>query len=216
MLILSRVGTKARNGLRRVLQAYGTENIKRRMWDVEFSRGRWNCLDATPGDCVYPCVEKYANNGRVLDLGCGSGSTGNELDAATYQHYTGVDISEVAIEKARQRTDANGRGDKSRYVQSDIFSYVPDQTFDVILFRDSIYYIPRGRITSMLDRYSKHLRDTGVFIVRIASRSDKYQPIVDRIERHFDVVEERVSDQPEALVIVFRPHRHAHPTDFKE
>jgi len=29
----------------------------------------------TPGDCVYQHVERYANNGRIMDLGCGSGST---------------------------------------------------------------------------------------------------------------------------------------------
>ena len=195
---------KARNVLRAVLQAYGTENAKRSLWNKEFAGGRWDCLDNTPSDCVYPHVEKYANNGGVLDLGCGSGSTGNELDAATYRYYQGVDISDAAIEKAQRRSEVNGRTDRNTYCQSDIFSYVPNQRFDVILFRDSIYYIPRAKVKVMLHRYAKYLTAGGVFIVRMANGHDTYQAFVDTIDSNFDVVEKHLSYQPDAVVIVFR------------
>src|SRR5882672_10957138 len=157
---------KIRNILRALLQGYGTESLKRRLWNVEFARGRWDCLDRTPGDCVYPYVEKYAKKGSILDLGCGSGSTGNELDPTTYQDYTGVDISDVAIEKAKKKTEENSRGDRNGYFQSDLFSYVPTTRYDVILFRDSIYYVPLRNVIPMLSRYSNHLKESGVFIVR--------------------------------------------------
>lgn len=199
---------KLRNTVRGLLQAYGTRSIKRRLWDDEFSRGRWDCLDETRGDCVYPYVEKHAKGGRILDLGCGSGSTGIELLETAYGHYTGVDISEVAIDKARRRGDDSGRSGRHSYFQADIFSYVPAGTFDVILFRDSIYYVPHGKIVGMLDRYASYLRDTGVFVVRMASGSDKYSAIVNAIENHFDIIEKYVCDQPQAVVIVFRP-RHS-------
>src|SRR5262245_18919549 len=94
---------KVRNIVRGFLQAYGTTKVKRHLWNTEFSRGRWDCLDRTPCDCIYPYIEKYANNGSILDLGCGSGSTGSELDAIIYRYFIGVDISDVAIEKARRR-----------------------------------------------------------------------------------------------------------------
>ena len=195
---------RVQNILRGLLQAYGTKNVKRYLWNIEFSQGRWDCLDRTPLDCVYPYVEKYANGGSILDLGCGSGSTGNELDATTYRHYMGVDISDVAIEKARRRTEENGRAHQNRYAQSDVFSYVPTQQYDVILFRDSIYYIPWGKIKTMLDRYSKYLKEGGVFIVRMWNGSDKYNTIADTIEDNFEVVEKYLSDQPKAVVIIFR------------
>lgn len=198
------IAQKTRNVLRGLLQAYGTRNLKRQLWNIEFAQGRWDCLDRTPGDCVYPYVEKFVNNGAILDLGCRSGSTGNELGATTYQHYTGVDISDVAIEKARKRTTENRRGDKNHYFQSDIFSYVPARQYHVILFRDSIYYVPRGKIKAMLDRYSKYLKECGVFIMRMYNGSDKYKAIVDTIESNFEVVEKYLSDQPKAIVIVFR------------
>lgn len=195
---------KARGALRGLLQAYGTRHIKKRLWDVEFSKGRWDCLDRTPDDCVYPYLEKYANNGSILDLGCGSGSTGNELDTAVYEHYVGVDISGVAIAKAQERTEENRRTDRNSYRQSDIFSYVPDRRFDVILFRDSIYYVPHRQINAMLQRYAQYLEAGAVFIVRMAD-GDKYLDILRTIETHFTIVDKHVADDPKAVVLVFRP-----------
>lgn len=188
-----------------MLQAYGTKSVKRRLWNVEFGQGRWDCLDRTLGDCVYPYVEKYANNGSILDLGCGSGSTGNELNADKYHDYTGVDISDVAIEKAKKKSEENCRGGKNRYFQSDFFSYAPTTQYDVILLRDSIYYVAPRSVIPMLNRYADHLKKSGVFVVRMMWRgSGKYKSIVDAIQKNFQVVEKYVSDQPEAVVIVFR------------
>jgi SAM-dependent methyltransferase len=196
--------SKARSALRALLQTYGAGPVKKVLWDVEFSNGRWDCLDRTAGDCVYPFLEKYGSNGSILDLGCGSGSTGNELDTTAYERYVGVDISDVAIERAQQRSEANGRADRNRYRQSDILSYAPDRSFDVILFRDSIYYVPRRHIKAMLQRYAQYLEAGGVFIVRMAD-AEKYQDIVATIETHFAVVEKHTADDPKALVLIFRP-----------
>ena len=195
---------RLRDVVRGVVQAHGPQSVKRYLWNIEFSRGRWDSLERTPGDCIYPYVAKYANNGSILDLGCGSGSTGNELDAITYRHYIGVDISDVAIEKARRRTDENRRSDKTRYFSSDFLNYVPTQQFDVILFRDSIYYVSRGKIKPMLDRYSQYLNEGGVFIVRVSDGNDEYKGIVDTIEGNFKIVEQYLFDQPKAVVMVFQ------------
>ena len=90
-------------------------------------------------DCVYTHIEKHAKNGDILDLGCGPGAVGSELSAAAYHSYTGVDICDVAIEKAKSRAAENHRADKNAYFQSDILTYIPKQHFDVIFFGDSIY-----------------------------------------------------------------------------
>jgi SAM-dependent methyltransferase len=123
---------------RRLIQSYGSEKIKSRLWDHEFAGGRWDCLDSTVGDCVYPFLEKHANRGSILDLGCGSASTVCELDPNAYRDYIGVDISDVALRKARTRAEQSGRKNRSSFFRAEIFDYTPTQPFNVILFRDSI------------------------------------------------------------------------------
>ncbi|MGA3316333.1 MAG: class I SAM-dependent methyltransferase [Candidatus Korobacteraceae bacterium] len=191
--------------MRGLLQAYGTPSIKKFLWNVEFSGGRWDCLDTTPGDCVYRYVEKYAAKGSILDLGCGSGSTANELAATTYRQYTGVDISDVAIAKAISRTQETGREQKADFFQFDFSSFLPNEQYDVILFRDSIYYVPTAKIGAMLERYSRYLNEGGVFIVRLwGGGGSKEKTILDIIERNFEIVEKYLSEEPKAAVIVFR------------
>lgn len=193
-----------KNKVRRLLQAYGGSTLKKLLWNREFSTGRWDCLDTTDGDWVYPFLRKYAKGGSILDLGCGSGSTGNELAIDAYSKYTGVDISDVAVAKAEERSERNCRS-KNNYVQSDILSYVPTGRYDLILFRDSIYYIPRSKMTGMLRRYSGYLESEGVFVVRMWVGNEKYKFIVDDIESNFEVLEQRAFADPNAVVVVFRP-----------
>jgi len=66
--------------LRGFLLSYGPTNLKRRVWDKEYSGDKWNFADDTVGDCVYAHLEKHASNGSILDIGCGSGNTATELD----------------------------------------------------------------------------------------------------------------------------------------
>lgn len=179
--------------------------MKRSLWNSEFSRGRWNRPDHSTRDVVYPYVEKYASHGGILDLGCGAGRAAIELDATKYARYLGIDVSDIALEDARAATARAGRADRNQFVQSDIATYVPRGRYDVILFMESLYYIPWRRIPAALAGYSQHLASHGVFIVRLWAGTDKYVPLVDLIERKFDVVEKHTSRDPHAIVIVFRP-----------
>jgi SAM-dependent methyltransferase len=193
--------------------SYGPSGIKKRLWDKEFSGTKWDFIDNTAGDCVYPYLEKYANSGDILDLGCGPGNTANELSAEVYRSYTGVDISEAALEKAVRRSQENGRDGKNSFVKSDFLNFHPAQEFDVILFRESMYHIPYGQVLPILKKYSKNLKSNGVFIVRLYAGDQRPGVIktrvtakLDLIRREFAVLETRQFDTP-ALpnVLVFRP-----------
>src|SRR5258708_38126019 len=202
---LVRAGQKVRNVLRGLVQRFGTEEIKRRIWNHEYRQGRWNCLDSMAGDCVYSHIEKHAKNGDILDLGCGPGVMGSELNVNAYHSYTGVDICDVAIEKATSRAAETHRTDKNEYLVSDIVSYVPKRLYDVILFGDSIYYFSHQRIAEILDRYSKYLKPDGVFLVRTWVTTARVRTIVRNIERNFEVVERCLYHQDRIVVIVFMP-----------
>jgi 2-polyprenyl-6-hydroxyphenyl methylase/3-demethylubiquinone-9 3-methyltransferase len=197
-------------------KSYGPSNIKKVLWDKEFSGDKWNFIDNTVGDCVYPYLEKYIDNGCILDLGCGPGNTANELAVTSYGTYVGVDISEAALRKATSRTEKCGRAQKNRFVCGDFVGYVPNQKFNVILFRESMYHVPLGKVKTVLDRYSSYLTNGGVFIVRMNTSdgkgNHKYRPtaMMEVMETEFDVVEKCQHGDSGPTVIVIRPRRPRH------
>jgi len=197
------------------LASYGPSSVKKRLWDRDFSGGKWDFIDNTVGDCVYPHIEKYAQGGDILDLGCGPGNTANELASDAYRKYIGVDISEVALERALKRTGENGRANKNSFVRSDFLGYTPAQEFEVILFRESMYHVPYGQVLAILEKYSKHLKKNGVFVVRLYAGDPtgkiKYRVTrkLNLIKREFDIVEACHYNEPGTpTVLIFRPrHR---------
>jgi len=196
-----------------VLKVYGPSKIKKVLWDKEFSSTKWDFIDDTTGDCVYPHLEKFARNGSILDLGCGPGNTANEVADTAYTTYVGVDISQAALDKAEKRTKESGRSAKNTFALSDFLGYAPTQDFDVILFRESMYHVPFGQVRTILDKYSAHLKPGGVFIVRLYAGDIKTGEIkhrvtskMDLIKREFDIVEVAEYDTPgRPTVLIFRP-----------
>ena len=193
------------------LKSYGPSSLKRVFWDKEYSGDKWNFADHTEGDCVYSHLERHAANGNILDFGCGSGNTANELAANAYQNYLGIDISETCLNKARKRSEENGRAAKNKFTSGDFLKYSPTEKFNVILFRESMYHVPMGQIKSILSRYSEWLKDDGVFIVRLETADREGNPksrptaMVNIIRTEFDIVEDCQYPESGATVIVFRP-----------
>ena len=196
--------------MRSGLMAYGPSGVKRFLWDREYAADKWHFAYHSDGDCVYRHLEKHAAGGSILDLGCGMGNTATELALNAYRDYTGVDISEECLKKAEARTQQCARSAKNRFVRGDFLSYVPPQLYNVILFRESMYHVPPGRIKSVLDHYTKYLKAGGVFIVRMGTLGPDGQPVprprmmLDIIRSEFNVVEDCEHQSFGATVIVFR------------
>jgi SAM-dependent methyltransferase len=199
------------------LLSYGPEAIKRRIWEEQYSGPKWEFRDHSSGDRLYGHLEEHARRGSILDLGCGSGNTAAELADSAYETYVGVDISEVALKKALRRTRECGRESKNRFVRADFLAWkpTPAEQFDVILFRESMYFVPVQKVKDTLERYSKYLRDGGVFIVGLylankQTRRDKSRPtaMLRIMETEFDVVERReIEHAARPTIIVFRPRQ---------
>ena len=210
------VAERSLNFVVAALKSYGPSRLKKFFWDKEFSGTKWDFIDNTEGDCVYENLEKYAQGGSILDLGCGPGNTANEVAADAYQKYVGVDISEEALAKGRKRTAMTGRDTKNFFVQGDFVTYTPIEKFDVILFRESMYHVPMGKIKDTLDRLSTFVKEGGVFIVRMYTSDegnggkDKPRPMamIHILETEFEVIEKRVYDgERHPHVLVLRPSR---------
>jgi len=211
MQIVRRTLTFARG----FILSYGPTSLKRAFWNKEFSGGKWNFIDDTANDCVYRHLEEHARGGDILDLGCGPGNTANELNEQAYRTYIGIDISESALAKGLKRTNENGRGAKNSFICSDFLSYTPIQSFDVILFRESMYHIPYRQVLGILEKYSAHLKSSGVFIIRMYLGDRQSGKIKFRVKRKIDLIkskyrvleEYRYETLGTPTVLVFQPQR---------
>ncbi|MDB5430907.1 MAG: methyltransferase type 12 [Caulobacter sp.] len=103
-------------------------------------------------------VSESVAHPRVLDIGCGEGVFHDSLRPFAPAAYLGVDLSDLAIAKARARiTDPAARftlGDGARYDAG-------AERFDAIVFPECIEYL--GDPIALLDHYARFLAPGGVF-----------------------------------------------------
>ena len=69
--------------------------------------------------------------GRALDLGCGEGGDAAWLAENGWQ-VTAVDISETALQRAREEAGARGVADRITFEQHDLSDSFPDGSFDLV------------------------------------------------------------------------------------
>jgi 2-polyprenyl-3-methyl-5-hydroxy-6-metoxy-1,4-benzoquinol methylase len=89
------------------------------------SRDR-NSLAANP-----PLQSVLPGAKRVLDVGCGAGWLTNLIRRSHDCAVTGIDFNPVAIERARAVADHLGLD--TEFKVQDLFTFVPEQRFDVII-----------------------------------------------------------------------------------
>lgn len=180
-----------------VLKRFGSINTKRAIWNKEFKDGKWKYLTRArgdgDGDPFFALVEKYCNKGKILDLGCGTGTMAAFLNPDGYDRYTGIDISDIAIQAAAMASNSDPvRASKNSFLLGDIKDYIPDTKYDLIVFVESLYYINTLNATRILKRYLGYLTDQGAIVVRVHSHK-KFLNLLNRIRQNFKVLEEHTS-----------------------
>jgi SAM-dependent methyltransferase len=201
--LLRSPGLKLQNIRRGVRQRRGSTAEKADLWDREYASGKWDHCQDTVDPVLYAAIARYSRAGRLLDLGCGWGSTAVELPPSAVSYYLGVDISAVAIASATRRSEGAALR-RNAFVVGDIAHFDPGGHFEVILFRESLYYLPD--VGAALRYYSQFLVPLhGCFIVTLASRA-RYGDVLDVIAADFEVLEELPGDGP-GVAIAFAPRR---------
>jgi trans-aconitate methyltransferase len=112
-----------------------------------------------------------------------------------FGRYIGVDISEIAIESAKKRNQTG-----CEWYCADIADFNPECKIDVILFRQSLYYLTRSEIKEALKRYRQTLTSLGVIIV-VMNNPKRHQWITDIITCNFKMIERNDKD---AVILVFK------------
>lgn len=176
---------------------FGSRSLRSWAFDRQSGKEGWNSLDKTHSSEVVRVVEKYARQGRILDLGCGTGTLAERLIPQSFESYLGVDVSPTAMGLAKKR-----KSGKVNFEIGDLQHYKCKEKYDLIVFEESLYYVPFFR-RRLLRRYARCLRPGGLFIVTVA-HPDQFKGMIRMIRKNFYIIEDRfTSPSGGRLLLVF-------------
>ncbi len=128
-------------------------------------------------------TEKLMAGVKMLDVGCGSGRIVNKL-ASLFpdSQFTGMDLSEEAISKARSEALSNGLKNVN-FITADLSDFhqsAPAETFDLITTFDAIH--DQGKPLNVLMGIYRALKPDGIYLMQDISgtshlEEDKKHPI---------------------------------------
>lgn len=109
---------------------------------------------------VFSILDKYLpnkNQSRILDVGCGTGSTLKELEK--YGHATGVDVSEEAVKFCKLR------GCRNVYKIDRQGLFFEDEMFDLVVALDVIEHITDD--CAALSEYYRVTKEDGILLLTV-------------------------------------------------
>lgn len=149
---------------------FAETNIQAKSWDKEYSSDKWNFLHNLDELSRYSILIGYMAHlkpgGAFLDVGCGDGILFYKYQPYGFTSYTGIDISEVAIQKL-----SNQEVENTSFVSADAENFQPSELYDAIIFNESIYYFKEPM--KAIEHYKKFLKERGVIITSIYKKSQR-------------------------------------------
>ena len=155
-------------------------------------------LDLPGGDQLTEALDAFQPAGSVLELACGPGVwTSRLLHHAA--DVTAVDASPEMLAIAAARV----RDDRVRFVQADLFTWVPDRRYDVVFFGFWLSHVPPGRFESFWSLVADCLKDDG----RVFFADDAYRTPDELVEGPSSSTIRRQAADGTAYRLVKVPHQ---------
>ncbi|MEO6301103.1 MAG: class I SAM-dependent methyltransferase, partial [Paracoccaceae bacterium] len=142
-------------------------------WDDLLSNSRFETylgntirVDATNAMTAIQIKYHSNENPAVLDVGCSGGTL--PLSLYSFDKYMGTDVSAHATEVAKaeypHRQDLESG--RVRYQPNDLRTFdLGDETWDVIVFNEVLYYLKCEQAAEQVQRYAKNLKPGGIVCI---------------------------------------------------
>jgi 2-polyprenyl-3-methyl-5-hydroxy-6-metoxy-1,4-benzoquinol methylase len=176
---------------REILKSYsGTPilQVPAETWNSEYISGLWNRLtdiDEVGHYAVLLGFLIYSQANRaVLDVGCGKAVLLEYLRRSCgCEQYMGIDISEVAIEANRDKSDEH-----TFFVHGNIEILCPLGQFDAIVFNECLYYLADP--FAVIERCASRLRERGVFMTSLFLSNEQIATLADELKERYPLLAE--------------------------
>ena len=134
-------------------------------WDSVYERGAYDRLPLSEQRHHHRLLAMLVSEGgpppKVLEVGCGEGMFYHSLRRCGPASYLGVDVSGVAIDRARGRFAQEIAAGAVRFEAGDGRAFSTAEKFDVVVFPECIEYL--GDLGTLLSHYRGLLTPTGFF-----------------------------------------------------
>lgn len=165
--------------------------IKKRIrWNYKYQKGIWDYMVTEENryvTIVEFIKETQINKPSILDLGCGYGALNSYLEDECYSSFLGIDLSSVAIQRAKNANYAN-----SKFLSADIHQFQPRNKFDIIIFNEVLYYLDNQ--LEIVEKYANYFNQTGYFIFSFYGIR---QDLIDSLEQQYVLVKKELISQSE-------------------
>jgi len=139
----------------------GNDELRRAKWEQQFRQGVWDVLKSVAEVPRYGAIGAYLRQLdrpiSLLDVGCGEGLILKFCDRAWLRSYSGLDISQEALNKITTLLPGDS------LMCSSVEEFCTEQRFDVILFNEVLYYTadPYGQLV----KFRNYLNPGGLFLI---------------------------------------------------
>jgi len=133
---------------------------------IHWAKARNNAIVNKP---IVDFTEKIKPNGKILDIGCGTGKPIAEYLSDQQFSITGIDVSDKMIECAKANDIKN-----AHFLVCDFFDFESDDLFDGIIAWDSLFHFPKNRQIEIYSRIYKLLNPDGFFLFTHGKQEDEH------------------------------------------
>jgi len=155
-------------------------------------------------EAVRKRLDEFQPRGKVLELACGTGLWTQQLLVHARQ-ITAIDASAEVLELNQQKVQST----KVKYFQTDIFTWQPDELYDVIFFSFWLSHVPPEYFEPFWQMVARGLESDGrVFF--IDSKPEQNSTAHDhQIDPHAQTMRRRLNDGSEyEIVKIYYNGRH--------
>ncbi|MCL1928594.1 MAG: class I SAM-dependent methyltransferase [Treponema sp.] len=114
---------------------------------------------SSPSKLVTDFSSKIKPNGKILDIGCGTGYPNTKYLSDNGFSITGIDISENMLKKAIEQKIKN-----ANFYLSDFYKYKPAEKYDGIIAFDSFFHFSKRRQKEIYKKVSDWINTGGYLL----------------------------------------------------
>lgn len=146
---------------------------KKCSWNYKYALGKWDFMkeEKTRYEKIIEFIKTSPiKKPKILDLGCGYGALNFYLKETDYSTITGVDLSSVAISKAKKQNFIN-----STFITADINKFNINEHYDIVIFNEVLSYLENQE--NIISKFVKNT-DTDYLIISLFKNSDTIIEVV--------------------------------------